>query len=304
MGVVKRTIAMALVAAGAFVSVPSAVQDPPPTFIRSSTELVLLPATVVDRRGAFVSGLPRERFAVFDNDRRQEVALFDNSDTPVTVGLIVDTSSSMGPKLPEVSAAALVLAGASNPDDEFFMIDFGDKVRTPEPELLTFNKLRFETILQRLVARGRTALYDGLLAGLVRMKDVGRTRKALVVISDGADNASTHTLDDVLLEARRSNVTLFTIGLFSEDDKDRNPAVLQSLAESTGGQRFLPKTPLLLMAACETIARELRSGYLLGYTPPDRDGAFHRVRITLERGSGGNMSVRTRPGYFASEAPK
>ena len=103
----------------------------------------------------------------------------------------------------------------------------------------------------------------------------------LVVISDGGDNASRATLDQVLARARDSNAAIYTIGIFDADDIDKNPGVLKSLARATGGERFLPQSPGELVQACERIAREIRSGYTIGYVPPDRDGAFHRVRVEV-----------------------
>jgi VWFA-related protein len=149
------------------------------------------------------------------------------------------------------------------------------------------------------VPDGRTALYDALLAGLDRLSTGSRARKALVVVSDGGDNASTATRDQVLARARTSNAAIYTIGLFDDGDEDSNPRVLKSLATETGGERFLPKSPDELLKACERIAREIRSGYTIGYEPPDRDGSFHRVRVALQPAAR-NITIRTRPGYFAA----
>src|SRR5437870_9127813 len=121
---------------------------------------------------------------------------------------------------------------------------------------------------------GRTALYDALLAGLDRLDQGARARKALVLISDGGDNASAAKLDVVLQRARKSNAAIYTIGLFDADDPDRNPGALKSLARDTGGERFLPRSAGPLMTACQHIARDIRAGYTIGYAPPDRDGHF------------------------------
>jgi VWFA-related protein len=157
-----------------------------------------------------------------------------------------------------------------------------------------------ESQLRSLAAEGQTALYDALTVGLKWIARGTKARRALVVVSDGGDNASHVSLDRVLADARRSNVMIFTIGLFDAGDPDQNTGVLKTLAQSTGGERFLPKSPALLLQACERIARELRSGYTLGYIPPDRDGAFHRVRVDVEPFRGEKLTVRTRPGYFAA----
>jgi Ca-activated chloride channel homolog len=280
-----------------------ASQDQAPSFLGSSSELVVLPVVVLDKRGGgFVSALDRDRFTVYDNGRRQDVLLFTSEDTPVTIGLVIDNSGSMRPKMPEVIAGTLALARSSRPDDEVFTVAFNDAVveAGSHQSVTAGDSEPLESTLRSMAPQGRTALYDALLASLDRVEHHTQARKALVVISDGGDNASRATLNEVLARARRSNVVIFTIGLFDEEDPDRNPGVLKSLAESTGGTRFLPRSPGLLLQACTRIARELRSGYTIGFVPPDRDGAFHRIRVDVQSGNGGKFSVRTRPGYFAA----
>jgi Ca-activated chloride channel family protein len=274
----------------------------PPSFRSASTELVVLPVTVTDRRGGFVSDLPRDHFAVFDNGRRQDVALFTNEDTPVSVGLVLDNSGSMRGKLGEVVAAALAFAGASNPDDELFTLEFSDDVKDALPghRLFANDITGLRLALTALVPAGRTALYDALIAGLDRLSEGTRARRVLVLISDGGDNASAATLREVLARARASNVTIYTIGVFERDDPDANAHVLKSIAETTGGERFLPESPGPLLSDCQRIAREIRSGYTIGYVPPDRDGTFHHVRVQVDATDGRKLNVRTRPGYFAA----
>jgi len=302
----KRTTAAAVALFSVAVAVrgarPAAQQ--PPSFRTDSTELVVLPVTVVDRRGQPVSDLSRDRFAVYDNGRRQEMSLFSNEDTPVTVGLIIDGSGSMRHKLGEVIAATLAFARASNPADEVFTFIFNDHVRNPLDDRPVFaNDVdMLAGALGALRPDGQTSLYDGLAAGLDRMREGTRPRKVLGLISDGGDNASSTTLKQVLARARLSNVTIYTIGIFDRDDPDANPRVLKELADTTGGERFLPQSPGPLINACAHIAREIRSGYTIGYAPPDRDGTFHRVRVDVDGGQH-TLIVRTRPGYFAAGAP-
>jgi Ca-activated chloride channel family protein len=274
----------------------------PPSFRTASTELVVLPVTVTDKRGAFVPDLPRDRFAVYDNGRRQDVALFTSEDTPVTVGLVLDNSGSMRGKLGEVVAAALAFARASNPDDELFTLEFSDDVKDALPgrRLFANDVTELQIALTALVPAGRTALYDALVAGLDRVREGTRARRVLVLISDGGDNASAATLREVLARARASNVTIYTIGVFEPDDPDTNARVLKSIAETTGGERFLPQSAGPLLSDCQRIAREIRSGYTIGYAPPDRDGTFHRVRVQVDAADGRKLNVRTRPGYFAA----
>jgi Ca-activated chloride channel homolog len=278
---------------------PSASQ---PSFRSSSSELVVLPVTITDKHGRFILDLPRDRFAIYDNGRRQEVAFFTNEDTPVTVGLVLDSSGSMRRKLGEVVAAALAFARDSNPSDELFTLQFNDDVSDALPgrRLFANDVGELQTALMALVPDGRTALYDALIAGLDRLATGTRPRRVLVLISDGGDNASTATLRDVLARARASNVTIYTIGVFDRDDPDTNAGVLKSIASTTGGERFLPQSAGPLLSDCQRIAREIRSGYTIGYVPPDHDGAFHRVRVSVDAPDGQKVNVRTRPGYFAA----
>lgn len=276
-------------------------QDRTPIFVGRTAELVVLPVAVTDRRGVFVPNLTREHFSVFDNGRHQDVVLFSSEDTPVSLGLVVDDSGSMRPRLPDVVAAALAFAQLSNPSDELFVIPFNDAVLDQAGARANVSDMRsLEIALKSLVPQGRTALYDALMAGMDRVERGTKTRKALIVMSDGGDNASRTTLEAVMARARRTNVTIFTIGLFADDDFERNPGVLKSLAATTGGERFLPRSPQLLAAACERIARELRAGYMLGYVPPDHDGAYHRVRVEAGRSRAERLTVRTRQGYLAA----
>jgi Ca-activated chloride channel homolog len=288
----------ALPAQAAFPSQP--VQEP--SFRSGSSELVVLPVVVTDKQGRYISDVPSQQFTILDNGRRVPIELFSNEDTPVTVGLILDASGSMRSKLGEVIAAAVAFAKSSNPEDELFAIRFNDDVRdavTDRPFLPASDLGALESAVSALRPEGRTALYDGLIAGLDHLARGSRARKVLIVVSDGGDNASEATLDRVLKRARDSNAAIYTIGIYDEDDLDRNPRVLKSLAETTGGARFLPRSPGDLLRVCERIAREIRSGYTIGYVPPDRDGAYHRVRVLVDPSPSRRLYVRTRPGYFA-----
>jgi VWFA-related protein len=289
-----------LVLSAQFLVLSSSAQEP--VFKSGSAELVVLPVVVTDRQGRYISDLPGERFTIFDNDRRVAIDLFTNEDTPVTVGLIIDASGSMRPKIGEVIAASLRFARSSNPQDELFAVRFNDDVQDllpGRPFLLAGDLTGLETAVSAIHPDGRTALYDGLMDGLDHLASGSRARKVLVVVSDGGDNASDATLDAVLARARASNAAIYTIGIFDADDMDKNPGVLKSLASTTGGERFLPRSAGELLAACETIAREIRGGYTIGYVPPARDGAYHRVKVVVDSPAR-KLNVRTRPGYFAA----
>jgi Ca-activated chloride channel homolog len=284
-------------------------QDPPnprqPTFHSASSDLVVMAATVTDKTGGFVADVSRDRFTVYDEGKPQPIVLFSEEDIPVSVGLIIDDSSSMAPKLGEVVAATMAFARSSNPNDELFALAFNDSVHeavSGRRFLLASDVTAIEHAVASLVPEGRTSLYDALMAGLDRLDEGSRARKVLIVLSDGGDNASRATIDQVVDRARKSDAEIYTLGLFDSDDPDRNPKVLGRLAEVTGGERYLPHAASPLLMACERIAREIRSGYTIAFAPPSRDGSYHHVRVNIERSAGARMEVRTRPGYFAPPA--
>ncbi len=294
----KRALAFSALIALAH---PASSQEP--SFRSSSSELVVLPVLVTDRPEHYVTDLAPEHFAVYDNGRRVTVEFFSAEDTPVTVGLVIDSSSSMRHKLADVVAGASAFARTSNQDDEFFALSFNDEVRevTPDAAFVTGrDQPALNRALTSLVAEGRTSMYDALIQGLRRLKAGTRPRHALVLVSDGGDNTSSATLDQVLAAARAANAAIYTIGLFDDFDLEKNPKVLKALAEATGGERFLPRTTGALVQICQQIAREIRQGYTLAYVPPDRDGAFHRVKVEATGTGGRKLTVRTRPGYFAA----
>ena len=274
-----------------------------PSFRTGSSELVVLPVVVTDKQGRYISDLPSAQFAVYDNGRRVPIELFTNEDTPVTVGLIIDASGSMRAKLGEVIAASLTFARSSNPQDELFAIRFNDDVQDVVPDrpfLMAGDLGALESAVTSVRADGLTALYDGVMAGLDHLAKGSRARKVLVVISDGGDNASDATLDRVLARARDSNAAIYTIGIYDDDDTDKNPGVLKSLARTTGGERYLPRSPGDLLRACDRIARDIRGGYTIGYVPPAHDGVYHRIKVEIDASSARRLNVRTRPGYFAA----
>jgi Ca-activated chloride channel family protein len=271
-------------------------------FRSSSSHLVVLAASVTDKQGGFVEGVGRERFTIYDEGKAQPITLFSNDDTPVSVGLIIDNSGSMRAKIGEVVAATVAFAKLSHPEDELFALAFSDQVQEALKErafLLAADIAALEQAVSSLRPDGQTALYDAVLAGLERLDEGSRARKVLIVISDGGDNASRATLDQVLARARQSDATIYTIGLFEPDGLDANPGVLKSLAQMTGGERFLPQSPSPLLLACQRIARDIRSGYTLAFEPTKHDGKYHHVQVEVDRSDGRRLSVRARPGYIA-----
>lgn len=283
---------------------PSARQDLDSGSFRVSIDvaLVILHATVSDRAGAAVHNLDEQDFEIYENGVRQRIRVFQNEDTPVTVGLIVDHSSTMGRKLAEVSAAARTFVRFSNPDDEMFVVNFNERVSMGLPGKIRFtNKTaELESAITSAPAGGQTALYDAIARGLEELRAGHRDRKVLIVVSDGGDNASARRLDQVMKLAGQSSAVIYTVGIFDEGDPDRNPGVLKRLAEATGGEAYFPRQVSEVLATSERIARDIRHRYTLGYVPANsaRDNAYRSIKVIARGKAHNRLSVRTRTGYF------
>ena len=272
--------------------------------IRANVDRVVLPVTLVDRKGGLVAGLAQADFAVYEDGRPQHIRSFFYRDTPVTVGLVVDGSSSMESKRGNAMLAALHFLKLSNPADELFVVNFNEKVSfgLPESAPFTGDPVSLRDALLAFPSRGRTALYDAVAAALRRLAGGSRDKKALVVVSDGGDNASKRTFRQLLDAVQRSEAIVYTIGLLDEEAPDHDLRVLKKLARSTGGEVFLPRTAAELPAICAHIAGVLRSQYTIGYAPANEnhDGAYRRIEVVATApGSSRRLVVRTRSGYYA-----
>ena len=272
--------------------------------IAVDVDLVVFNVTVTDGRGRHVSGLKQSDFHIHEENRLQDIKLFSAEDVPASVGLLIDNSGSMRDKHADVAGAALGFAEASNSGDEMFVVSFNERVYLglPSPIRFTNDPDQIRSALLRNAPGGLTALYDALAVGIDHLKAGTRDRKALVVLSDGGDNASRYDLDDVLELALRSTATIYTIGIYDETDRDRNPRVLRQIAELSGGQAYFPRAVRDLEQVWRDIAGAIRSQYTIGYhsSNPARDGAFRKVTITASRNGERNLRVTARQGYVAS----
>jgi Ca-activated chloride channel family protein len=288
---------------------PPAKPDPDAGAFRISVDvaLVVLQATVTGRQGGFVSDLGEHDFEVFEDRIPQTIRLFRNEDVPVTVGLVIDHSTTMLPKIGVVGAAARTFVRSSNPEDQLFVVNFNEKVSLGLPSAVRFTNRAVE--LNAAIAQptgGQTALYDAIAKALEELQAGSRDKKALIVVSDGGDNASTLKLSQVMQLAAKSSAVIYTVGIFDEDDPDRNPGVLKRLAQATGGEAFFPGQLGEVVDVCERIARDIRHQYTIGYVPsrPARNGVYRTIRVTARNKDHGGLSVRTRTGYITGGEPK
>ncbi|MGA8621903.1 MAG: VWA domain-containing protein [Candidatus Sulfotelmatobacter sp.] len=274
--------------------------------IRVNADLVILHATVEDHKGTPVSGLDKKDFQVYEDGIPQQIKYFSHEDIPVTGGLVIDNSGSMGPKRADVVAAALAFARSSNPQDQIFVVNFNEKVSFGLPDDIPFtdNVAQLEVALSKIAANGETALYDAVAIALEHLKKGTRDKKVLVVISDGGDNASKRNLAEIMALIGNPDVIIYTIGIFGEEDPDRNPGVLKRLAKDTGGEAFFPESSKDVVSICERIAHDIRTQYTIAYVPTNRklDGSYRVIEVKANAPGHGRLFVRTRTGYYAPSA--
>jgi Ca-activated chloride channel family protein len=297
-----RDLALVMTAVGVCAA-PSPQQtheQPPVLSIR--TDLVTLAVTVVDSKGALVTDLRQDQFTVYDNNESRPIQFFASDDAPATIGLVIDSSGSMRGRREDIAAAVTALAATSHPLDEFFTLNFNDSVwlGLPPPHTFTADRQLLLGAISALPTEGMSALYDGLDRGLDHLELGTRDRKALIVLSDGGDNASAQTLEGVTEHARRSAAAIYAVTLFDPDNHDARPRVLRKLARETGGDAFTPGRTSDLMNAFMQIARELRRVYTIGFVPPDTaESGFRSIRVVADAGDGRQLTARTRAGYYA-----
>jgi Ca-activated chloride channel family protein len=300
-----QTLLRAALLAGAWgvcvSTLPAQIVERPPV-LSARTELVILPVTVIDRKGAFVTGLHQNDFTVYDNGEPRAIQFFTSEDVPATIGLVIDRSTSMRGQGEQIAAAITALGALAHPLDEYFIVNFNERVwlGLPPSNPFTTDRNLLQAAISSTPAAGMSAVYDALDRALGHLQLGARDRKALIVLSDGGDNASSHSLEEVIERARRSDAAIYSVALFDRDDRDARPRALKTLARETGGEAFTPSRAHDIPAAFIHIGRELRSGYTIGFVPPDTaDEGFRSIRVVASLGDKRPLTVRTRAGYYA-----
>jgi VWFA-related protein len=276
--------------------------------IRVDTTLVLIPVAVTDPMSRFVTGLDKENFKLYEDKVEQEIQQFSSEDAPLSVGVVFDTSGSMGSKLQKSRQAVAQFLKTANPQDEFFLIQFNDR-----PELVTGFTPETEEIQNRLTfvqSKGRTALLDGVYMAMNQMKKAHNPRKAILIISDGGDNSSRYTESEVRNAVREADVQIYAIGIFEPmgsrgrtPEELNGPGLLSEISEQTGGRHFAVDNLAELPDVAAKIGIELRNQYVLGYSPKNttRDGKYRRVLVKLVKTAGlPPLKAMFRTGYYAA----
>jgi VWFA-related protein len=296
-----RNLGFLVLAATALAQAPPAAQDDVPLY-RTDARLVLLHASVVDKNGKLLTNIPQSAFKILEDGVEQPIRLFRREDVPVSMGIIVDNSGSMTSKRTRVAAAALEMVKQSNPEDEVFIVNFNDDTHFDQP--LTNDVKKLQAALARMEARGGTAMRDALSKSINYVKRNGKKdKKVLVVITDGNDNSSDVTLEQVLRQAHDSEVLIYAIGLLNEEEAGEARSAkkaLKSLVDASGGADYYPKSTSDVQEITPRVAHEIRNQYILGYTSSNQalDGTFRQIKVTVT--GFGRPTVRTRNGYYAT----
>src|SRR5262245_3711645 len=279
---------------------PLAAQDEP-FRLNVNVDLVELHVTVIDEKDRTIGGLTKEHFKIFENKQEQKITVFKHEDIPVSLGLVIDNSRSIEPRKQRLDTAALSFVQNSNPEDETFVVHFDSEVRMEQD--FTSNVRDLEQTLAAAKPFGQTAIYDALALALNHMEKAKYDKKALLLITDGMDNSSKTTLDEIVESLKRNHVAVFTVGLLSESGGTAAEDSLIRIAEISGGRAYFPENVDQAHKMMDRIARDLREQYTLGYFPTNaaRDGGWRSVRVEISPPAGypQKLTPSYRHGYYA-----
>ncbi len=273
---------------------------------KKDVDEVLLHATVQDDKSHLVTTLDRSAFAVFEDGKQQNIISFRHEDIPVAMGIVIDNSGSMREKRNKVNQAALNLVRSSNPRDEVFVVNFNDEYYLDQD--FTNDLLKLKEALEKIDARGGTALYDAVVASADQLRRSARLdKRVLFVVTDGEDNASNETLEQAVKHLQEENgPSVYAIGILGDEEHPkRAKRALEVMAQRTGGIAFFPKTLDEVDEISKTVARDIRNQYSIGYKPtrPRSEGGFRTVHVDAKAKGHGKMTVRTKSGYYAGVQP-
>jgi Ca-activated chloride channel homolog len=298
--------AVILAAAGERIAAQSADQTPGARFTLDTT-LVLIPVTVTDSMNRFVLGLHKEDFRLYEDGSEQKIASFSGEDAPLSVGIVFDTSGSMGDKLRTSRRAAIQFLRTMNAQDEAFLIEFGDRATLTVGFTHQFDEIQNK--LTSVEPGGLTAMFDGAQLALHEMQKAKNPRKAILIISDGGDNNSRYSAHEIESLVREADVQIYAMGVFEPSlfrglgqEEVNGPRMLSQLAEQTGGRAFTASDANDLPSVAARIAIELRNQYVLAYHSKNRnnDGKYRKVEVKITAPPGiSNLKVHWRLGYYA-----
>ena len=278
----------------------------PPANLRADVSMVLVPAHVTTSRGTPVNDLAKENFRIYEDGVEQRLTYFGWDDAPVSVGFLLDTSASMRNKIREASDAAASFFSTSNQGDEFFLVEFNERAKLLMP--FTPDAGQVSQRVSRVHPIGRTSLLDAVHLAMLQMKKAHNGRKALVIVSDGGDNRSRYTFAEIKEMVKESEIQIYCMGIYDPEDQrkrtpeeENGPSLMSDLAEQSGGRQINVADLDDLPAVGAQIGEELRSQYVLGYSPanPDSSGKYRRITVKLAGERANDLEVRYRRGYNA-----
>ena len=270
--------------------------------IRKDVDEVLLHATVIDDKQHIVTNLDKSAFSVFEDGKPQNIVSFRHEDIPVAIGIVIDNSGSMREKRAKVNQAALNLVRASNPQDEVFVVNFNDEYYLDQD--FTNDLLKLKEALEKIDAKGGTALYEAVVASADHLKRNARLeKKVLFVVTDGEDNASRETLEQAVKQLQEENgPAVYAIGILGEEEHPSGPSARwRSLRSAPAALAFFPKTLDEVDEISRSVARDIRNQYTIGYKPtnPKGAGGFRQIRVEAKVKGQRKLTVRTKSGYYA-----
>lgn len=292
-----------------FAGFAGAWQEAPQSEYKLSADstLVVIPVTVTDASNHFVLNLDRDRFSVFEDGVKQRVSQFADEDAPLSIGLLVDVSGSMGRKLAVSQSAVAEFLKTMNPADEAFLIEFSDRAEVAQG--FTRDMAALTNKMKTLQPGGLTALLDAVHLGLEQMKRARNSRKALLILSDGGDNNSRYSSAEIKETVRQADVQIYSMGVFEPvlalglgAAEVSGPALLTEISEQTGGRVFPARSLSALPSIARRIGVELRNEYILAYAPSNanKDGKYRKVEVKLQAPDGlSGLKSRWRTGYYA-----
>jgi Ca-activated chloride channel family protein len=279
------------------------VSAPPTPTFSSESDLVVVHVSVFDRRGDPLAALTRDVFHVIEDGTPQTITMFSGEHSPVAVGLVLDNSSSMLTRRQMVLAGLKAFADASQPEDQAFTVVFNEHVRRALPGTISFTNspILLQASVTALPAGGKTALHDAVIAGLDHLNTAAHQKRALVVLSDGEDNASRQSEEEMLRRAEQSDALIYTVSTARLDVNVGNEGLLRKLAHKTGGSAYTPRVEKDVVAAFADIAGKIRQGYTLGYVPTNsaHDGTYRRLIVRALIPGARAPVVHARDGYLA-----
>ncbi len=266
--------------------------------VKVDVDLVQVFATVTDEFGHYVVGLEPSNFQITEDRVEQKIETFSSEDVPMSVGVILDASSSMKDSLTLAKDAAVTFLKMGNKGDEYFLVEFNDRAQITEDFTADITKLQNHLVF--IPAKGRTALFDGVYLGLSKVREGSNARKFLLVITDGGDNHSRYGFSQVRDYAKEQDVQVYVIGV-AGGGGNAGEGTINDIVELTGGRRFFARSPADLEDICTKIAIEVKNQYVIGYhsTNENKDGKYRRIRVKVNPPKGmSQMFVRAKEGYY------